>query len=338
MGDRLSKLIRWAESKDEDWPVSHGMLPPPDWGKLWLALASAFLTFVVGAEVWYALPDNLRRSAVPASVLSLDPYEMVDSRCPVHWKLRPGYDDGEVWVGPRGFRNGSSQAPRVLVVGDSCVFGIGGGLVSGLQVNLGRRVINGGVEGYSVRNLACRLPDYQALEPEITLVYVGWNNLFLDGPAYSSLGAVRLLQRAWGFARERWLPRERYWKYVYVDYVPTFLGELEHLVGELPGRVVLITLPGLYSVHYPPSEGALRMGHLPAHTDNAYVLAATTARYNDELRLMGERLGIQVIDADRYWLHGEADFIDSVHLTPEAQVRLGVWMAAELNAIDPRWN
>jgi lysophospholipase L1-like esterase len=297
-----------------------------------LALLSGGLTFLLAAQVWYTLPERVRQGVVPGFALNLHPYQIVDTSCPTHWALRPGYDDGDVRVNRRGFRGEdvADENALWLAVGDSCTFGIGYGWVNAASRRLGAQGVNGGVEGYSIRNAICRLPDYQGTGALMTVVYIGWNDLYRDWRTPSSVGAVRLATRAWGFARERWWPRVRYWEPTDTQYVVPFMEELEYLVDRLPGDVVIVTLPGIYRTYVKPSPAVLAKGHLPAHSANAYDLAAMTAAYNDELRALSERKGLKLIDADRYFLVGEQEFIDSVHLTPKAQFRLGVWIAEEL--------
>lgn len=303
---------------------------------LLLAVVSASLTLVVGAQVLYSLPDRVRREVVPSTALRLHPYQEVDTRCAVHWKLRPGYDDGDVMVSSDGYRDGPERPYEadIVALGDSCTFGIGEGYTGSLEAYTGLTVVNGGVEGYSARNLVCRLPDYKSLNPRITLIYIGWNDLYNDGPQVSKIGIVRLLTRAAGYASERWGgPKVLRWYPETVSYVVYPRAELNAVIDGMESvgsRVALVTLPGLFRTSITPSKWALSIGHLPAWTDNAYVLAARSEGWNEYLRRLGAERGLQVLDAARDWPHWETDFIDSVHLTPDAQRRLGVWLGERL--------
>jgi hypothetical protein len=99
-------------------------------------------------------------------------------------------------------------------------------------------------------------------------------------------------------------------------------------------RVVLVTLPGLYASDRDPSPRALEIGHLPAFTDNPFVLARMAERYNDQLRRLASERGLGLVDLDS-WCRQElrpADehFVDSVHLDERSQERAGTFLAQAL--------
>lgn len=300
-----------------------------------LALISSLLTFVLGAQVFYALPTDIRRRAVPAAVMNLHPYQKLDTSCPSHWVLRPGYDDGDVVVSKDGYRNGPErpQEPDIAALGDSCTFGIGRGYTGSLRANTGLTVVNAGVEGYSTRNLLCRLEEFKALKPRITIIYIGWNDLYMDGPAPSQIGAVRLLARVWQFGWQRWGSSETYFAPQDVRYDPgKIVKSVEYLalsMEKASSEVYVVTLPGLFRTDQRPSDWALEIGHTPYFTHNAYVLAAMAEAYNEALRETFPRG--HILDAERGFPWREENFIDSVHLTPEAQTLLGRWMGVWIN-------
>jgi hypothetical protein len=115
------------------------------------------------------------------------------------------------------------------------------------------------------------------------------------------------------------------------------MADIEELVRAMQSagsRVVLVTLPGLYTLDSPPTEKALQIGNLPAFTNNPYVLAKMSERYNAELRSLADREHLPVIDLDRWSRTAltprEAHFMNAVHLDEEAQEMAGRYIADEL--------
>jgi len=219
-------------------------------------------------------------------------------------------------------------------------------------------VVNGGVEGYAPAQVLARMEDFRALRPDVATVYVGWNALWAEPVSYGPeryLRVARLLRRARerlqtlrnprGAAMEAFTrpkrpdadaPEVREME----EYVPTFMGDVERIVDEMETdgvRVVIATLPGLYVMEEAPSLRALKIGHLPAFTDNPYVLAKLTERYNGALREMARRRGLPLVDLDRWSREAlrprDSYFIDSVHLTEEGQTLLGKHMAERLRPL-----
>jgi lysophospholipase L1-like esterase len=99
-------------------------------------------------------------------------------------------------------------------------------------------------------------------------------------------------------------------------------------------RVVLVTLPGLYTTREAPTPEALETGHLPPTTDNPYEIAVMTERYDELLRELARERDLPLIDlerwADRALVPRHAWFVDSVHLTEEGQALIGAYMAEQL--------
>lgn len=249
---------------------------------------------------------------------------------------------------------------RILCIGDSCTFG------SPLDEYTYPRtmerelrgaghdveVVNGGVQGYSPRNVLFRLDEFKALRPEITTIYIGWNQLFGrseaealggDGNLYSLKIIRSLYRRATRAPQTQAL--EAYNKPKNPDrdapevkrldaYVPSFMDQVEEIVKEMQsagGLVLLVTLPGIYSMDEEPSQASLEKGHVPDFTDNPYVLARMAERYNAALRELAERNGLQVIDLEKWARTAlqprEGFFFDSVHLYDKGQVMIGEYMA-----------
>ena len=176
----------------------------------------------------------------------------------------------------------------------------------------GVEVVNGGVEGYGPRNILLRIAEFKALHPEITTIFIGWNPIYSPSKSLDQrklLGweedsyTLRIIKAAYHRAREivvgtRELALEEFRKskapdrYAPAvqrldDYAPAFIEDVERIIQEMQSvgsRVLLITLPGLYTMEEEPSDLALEKGHLPPYTENPYVLAKAAERYNIALR------------------------------------------------------
>ena len=120
-------------------------------------------------------------------------------------------------------------------------------------------------------------------------------------------------------------------------YDPPFMDMIEKIIDEfesIASPVVLVTLPGLYTVSGKPTPRALKIGHLPEFTNNPYVLAKLTERYNAALRALAARRGLGVIDLEKWSVRAlqprEDFFLDSVHLTARGLEMIGSFMADQL--------
>jgi len=257
----------------------------------------------------------------------------------------------------------SHSRPRILALGDSTTFGAGAGdypsVISKVLNERGipTEVINGGVEGYFLRNIYFEMERYKSLKPEIVTLYVGWNDLFFNVPWDDALEnlfrSVWLIDRASRAAKAIFGGRRAYAEKMYNRelkpdpvspevkrlnrYVPLFLDRIENVVEEfesIGSQVLLVTLPGLFNVSTSPSPRALKIGHLPYYTKNPYVLAKLTERYNAALRGLAAKRHIQVIDLEKWGTQAlkpkDAHFVDSVHLTGRGLEKIGSYMADQL--------
>jgi len=278
-------------------------------------------------------------------------------------------DETGIRIDRNGFRgpeiDRAHSHPRVLTLGDSCTFGsflerYTYPRVLESELRQGGReveVVNGGVEGYAPQNILFRIDDFKALRPEITTLYIGWNalyneNEFLDG-IDRYLASARLFKTASAVvhalavtpqkaALESYnkpkLPRKDAADVRSAgNYSPSFIDDVDRIVREMESvgsRVVIVTLPGLFTMDEAPSDLALKVGHLPPYTDNPYLLAKITERYNIALRELAKRHGLQVIDLEEWSRVAlqprDRYFFDSVHLYEEGQQRIGQYMAAQL--------
>ena len=278
--------------------------------------------------------------------------------------------DAEIFIriNQRGFRgpeiDDAHSTPRILTIGDSCTFGTveAHTYPNTLQRELvlhGRvaEVVNGGVEGYTPRNVLLRMRDYQLLEPELVTVYIGWNALFDEVSTFGervtvTLESARLLQQVFAWAsgqshtqraavaalgrKPDMDPHDPMLDTVR-QFVPHFFDEVVTIARQLRAsgsRVYLITLPGLFTENPPPSPEAVRVGHLPLYTRNPLVLARLTANYNDAIRAFAAREQFDLIDLAK-WSEQALQprhryFFDSVHLYEEGQRMIGRELAAQL--------
>lgn len=252
---------------------------------------------------------------------------------------------------------------RILMLGDSVTFGLGKWSYpretekwlneKGLQVE----VVNAGVEGYSPKNAVFEVGRYLKLSPDIVTILLGWNALFsvdsFSNPLEESFRTLWFFRRVKYLLEEVFLGSSKRADMLYQrsltadlddakrvvpdDYFPPFMQDVEYLVEALSAagtRVILMTLPGLFSTSQTPSEKAMEMGHLPEFTTNPFVLARRSELYNSALKKLSLKKGITLIDLEEWSREGlrprDAFFSDSVHLTPDGMVRLAEKIGEEL--------
>lgn len=356
------------------------------------------LLFEAGARFVYVHRDDIEGLSVVSGILqkslSLDPYEMPSRRAKYHWVLRPGYGadlkqvaadkaksgktlgaktlqsgnhKDRLRINADGFKgpelDKSHAQPRILSLGDSVTFGLGG---SDYPRRLGNVLkergipaesINGGVEGYSPSNILYEIERYKSLRPKVVTLFIGWNALYSDVPwpdAWENLfrsvwlynRTMRTLRAIAGDSQARAQRLYSRDPKPYSDapdvvslkaYTPPFLDKIEAIIDEfqlIGADIVLLTLPGLFSTTVSPSPRALEIGHLPYFTENPYVLATLTERYNAALRDLAVRRRLDIIDLEK-WSYSvfqprDAFFSDSVHLTAQGLDMVGDFMADRL--------
>lgn len=330
--------------------------------------------------------------------LDLDPYEEVAPEKGLHWRLRPGYAEDVGLVGAAkaaagkvlgakalratrpgeervlrvnqaGFR-GAELDPRyaccrILMIGDSVTFGLGGLTYPRVVQDVLRdkgvdvEVVNGGVEGYAVRNVVLEEKRYLAVKPRVVTLLIGWNDLY-SGSTWQAartgnLKIVWLAKRAWWTLRGLFGDKRAVALSVYArpksvdpnsdevaalaDFVPPALERLEVFIDRMERagvRVVVMTLPGLFVHGRQPSRKAVSIGHLPTFTNNPFVLVRLVERFNHGLRQMARRKKLTLIDLEEWrrsaLVPGEEFFLDSVHMTADGLSRLGRFVAGRLVA------
>ncbi len=266
-----------------------------------------------------------------------------------------------------GFKGGkidkSHSRVRILTIGDSTTFGFGSrGYPRDIERSLAgngisAEVINGGVEGYTTRNVLFELDRYLKLNPEIVTIYIGWNSLFAHDPFGNwfvrNIRTVHFFSEVFRIIeRTRMTPVEyamkEYKRVLRPDqnsvelnrldkYEITYMWRLEKIVtafNAIGTRVVLVTLPGLFTMDEEPSSLSLEKGHLPEFTDNPFVFAKLTAGYNNSLKKLALEKGVTVIDLAKWssktLIPREKYFSDSVHMTSEGLNLVGSFMAKQL--------
>lgn len=348
----------------------------------------------------YAFRDSLYKMAAlisPASLLQLDPYEVPALDQPGHWRLKPGYDargsellqaknSAGKWLGVDALRETQSsglpdrltvnskgfkgpmidtehKCPRLLSVGDSVTFGIGGisypyFLQKELRtLDLNVEVINAGVEGYSPRNLLFELPRYRALKPDVVTIYIGWNALYstdmataYQGFTFKSPWLVDRLKASLSHLTSSIVDEAslQYHKVPKLDpdvsrrkkwpmEKMAFTKDVEQLIKAfraMGAKVYVMTLFGLFQSDREPTKAALNIGHLPPWTDNPYDLAAVVDQYNMYLHHIAARSNVALIDFQAWGRKSlqppESYFFDSVHFNPKGLRSLGKFLAEAL--------
>lgn len=245
--------------------------------------------------------------------------------------------------------------PRILMLGDSVTFGSGSRsyplfAADELEAQGAKaEVVNGGVEGYALRNLELEFDRYARIKPDIVTIMIGWNDLFSDIPWHDDLRRISrlvwLMDKAYRAFLVRIQDTANYATALYdrdlnpdknadevqalSSYKPMALAKLEELAlkfKNVGARVYLTTLPSLFTKNA-PSEKALKIGHTPFFTTNPYTVAAMVRQFNEGVRELAIHDGIDVIDIAK-WANQELQqvdefFLDTVHLTDPALEMLG---------------
>ncbi|MDC1213964.1 SGNH/GDSL hydrolase family protein [Rhodospirillales bacterium] len=278
-----------------------------------------------------------------------------------------GEDDIGIKINAHGFKGSKlredGDSIRILALGDSTTFGTGPfDYVMFMQDHFDRNnvnveMVNGGVEGYRPRDLLIEVERYKAIKPDIVMIYIGWNAIYSDAGNVSSIYQLsalwRLIDKITRFIgflsvdpkaeAYRLLHKE---KHVNLDspnletldsYEPRSLQYIKKLTKKLEvsgTSIVLLTLPGLFTMDRIPDEKSLEIGHLPQETQNPYVLAKLTSRYNKALRIFANENGYELIDlsawSDANLIPPTGYFTDTVHMSLWGMERTGHFLAESL--------
>ena len=322
---------------------------------------------------YYPEPSPLLARLLNSS-LKLDDYERTSKKIAGHWTLVPHYNapPGDEKFGIRvnagGFR-GADLAPvtsgvqRILVAGDSVVFGTARrSFPEAMGEELDRcgisaEVINGGVEGYSTRNLWAEFNRFDALKPSAVILYVGWNDIFSTNPVFSQFGVFRGL--TWLFDKARQggmrmfhgdvgISKTLRARATFADPDDPVLELFKTSETSAPDRVIrlarrfqssgadvfVLTLAGLINGSNASSVRVINVAHLPYFSANTYVLALLKDRFNNKLRALAQANDIKLIDVDA-WVSSPLRrdnivYSDSVHFDAQSLQRLGKWLAVQV--------
>jgi lysophospholipase L1-like esterase len=278
-----------------------------------------------------------------------------------------GPDDIIFQINKFGFKGPDIEKPkdpntvRIMAIGDSATYGFYYDRYSYPRAleqylrsqTISAEVINAGVGGYTTKDVLYRLDYLSSFQPDLAIIYIGWNNIYSDTflPWSYIILALNKVYRIFTpeksdiqieggrlnisdhYYRKQTGEAIRYSS----SYKPTFFTDVEKIIERLSEKgiqPVLVTLPGLFSTDMEPTEEALRIGHLPGNIKNAFVLAVMANRYNSAIRLLAAEENIPLIDLEEWGrkvlVPPEQWFSDSVHLLPEGQVALGNYIGQRL--------
>lgn len=247
---------------------------------------------------------------------------------------------------------------RVLTIGDSCTFGSYIDRFSyprQLETLLNSwrpnafEIINAGHLGYNLQQVLGLLDEWLAFEHSIVILYIGWNRTILRADPrksdvlYDQFALYRfyyhaVINRA-DLIGHKVLPGRRYDlsdSELQTLRSKTFAVDSEYLRkivlkirARLPGaKIMLLTLPGLYTTVEPPSREDLEKGYATAFSTNLAAWPILSERYNEILRAFAGKEDLVLVDlakyAEREFRPRSQFFADSVHPS-----RLGYFKIAE---------
>lgn len=270
-------------------------------------------------------------------------------------------------VNSEGFRGPeirpAHDKPRILMLGDSVTFGLANTAYPDVvrarlyEMGIDAEVINGGVEGYSVRNLEIELGRYLRLEPDIVTIFVGWNDIFSEHQYpdvwYMHFATLKLLGRIQTMITTLILDTDEAIKNMYASHTDVsiddaniawangvkmpFIERAIKIAAEFQrsgSDVYLVTLPGLFVENELPSTKALQIGHLPKSINNPIVFAALTTRANGLLKEAAGEHNVKVLDLANWSLGAlkprDSFYLDSVHFTAKGLRLIGSFLAEQL--------
>lgn len=281
-----------------------------------------------------------------------------------------GEDDIGIKINAHGFKGNKLREDgdnlRILALGDSTTFGTGPfDYVMFMQDHFDRNninveMVNGGVEGYRPRDLLIEVERYKAIKPDVVMIYIGWNAIYSDAGNVSSIYQLSALWRLIDKIKRfidflsvdpkaeayRLLHKEKLVNIHSPDlatldsYEPRSLQYIKKLTEKLEASgasIILITLPGLFTMDRTPDDKSLEIGHLPQETQNPYVLAKLTRRYNESIRSFADENGYELIDlsawSDENLVPPAGYFTDSVHMSLWGMERVGHFLANSLTQL-----
>ncbi len=165
-----------------------------------LAMAGAAVSALAGAEFYLRRQDHAfnRDRWFHEEYDGAHPYIVFHNRS--GWELMPGYSVAGIRINDYGFRGTDfprrkdPDVVRIMCLGDSCTFGAPGDdspypyqlgrQLGGMELEHDYQVINAGVDDHATINAQLRLPRLLAFEPDILIVYIGWNDMWMGNPRH----------------------------------------------------------------------------------------------------------------------------------------------------------
>lgn len=251
---------------------------------------------------------------------SFESYKQYDPE--IGWSLKPGFRSEKITINSHGFRGPEILAPkpgnvtRIVIVGNSCVFGSGLAdsetLPYFLQKYLNQaqqrfEVINAGVPGYASEHTLKRLHrDVLPLDPDLVIVYCGWNDYFFFYPGDPQFN--RQHSRLFNLALEHSYILKLFTKIVfqklrprmegtspndlelYRDFTPhPFITNYKKIVSLLRSRNIPFLCLTLPSALADSDRGKYRNRFVyPFYTTNLEKLEILWKKYNTLIRDIGE--------------------------------------------------
>ena len=282
-------------------------------------------------------------------------------------------DDVILRINHHGFKGPDIQTTkedttfRILAVGDSCTWGpaldrYAYPRILERELNAWDRterifeVINAGVYGYNIQSLLKRADDFLAVEPDLILIYIGWNQTI----ARADHGMNRTLYRTFDLYKIYYhLVRNPqggdlagdFWNRTYYDKTEKealrlaeydFRYDMNDLMvfvrkareRNRDVRIMMITLAGLFDARIDPDQAALKAAYPIASTNNLYAWSLLTKGYNEALRQLAVEEGLDIIDFEQYVFENidprSGFFTDSVHPTTDGFGTMALFLAEEL--------
>lgn len=163
-----------------------------------IAAAGVATGALISAELYLRRQDRLsnRDRWFHEGYDGSQPYKVFHNRS--GWELMPGYNVAGIGINQYGFRGEDfpkrkkTGVQRIICLGDSCTFGVAGDespypfqlqqCLNDMDSQETHQTINAGVEGHSSINALLRLPWLLTFKPDILIVNIGWNDLWISNP------------------------------------------------------------------------------------------------------------------------------------------------------------
>lgn len=287
------------------------------------------------------------------------------------WKPEPGYHKKWIHINAFGFRgeeisrNKPPHTFRIAALGESSTFGYGDDPESPYPLQLERalnknktencsmhyEVVNAGVEKYFSWQVAKHFErDVLPLKPDVILVYMGWNDLYVVNPdtgtivnpqsvfnrlISKSLTLRMLTVSVYRFILPHFEKINPCREALYENFNPAMLRKNYHALIQTAKKnhiaVVMVTLPSLLGSH--DLSRHVRLLHFPYFTHNIKLLSLLWNAYNRALRDMAEKEGVTLVDLDEHFKNmpqSSTLFMDTLHPNKEGNRRIAVVLAESM--------